>query len=121
MTDPVVSSYPGYARRDPVGDLVAWLTQVWDADVKRITHPTFCAPVWPTADEMLARIAADRQILALHKPYQRIIGLGCEVCLGSANEGRDAAFPGFPCPTVRLLAQPYAEREGFQDEWKVWA
>ena len=73
----------------------------------------------PSPQQQLARIAAQRQILALHKPYQRIIGLGCEVCLGSANEGRDAAFPGFPCPTLRLLAQPYADRPGWQEAWRV--
>jgi hypothetical protein len=24
----------------------------------------------------------------------------------------------YPCPTVRLLAQPYADRPGYRDEWR---
>lgn len=105
----------------PVDDLAAWLTQIWDEQEELwrqgLRHPRVIEQT--ASREALARIAADRQILALHKPYQRIIGLGCEVCLGSANKGKDAAFPGFPCPTVRLLAQPYADRPGFQEAWRV--
>lgn len=62
-------------------------------------------------DCALARIAADRQILALHRPNGRNI-LGYPVC--------DACTPlkPTPCQTVRLLALPYADRPGYREEWR---
>jgi hypothetical protein len=63
----------------------------------------------------LARIAADRQILALHAPHlHEGIGMLCRCCAGGAGANAD-----WPCETVRLLAEPYADREGFRDEWRV--
>ena len=68
----------------------------------------------------LARIAADRQILALHgvewrqRPEHEIGDSDdpwCPTCLDEA----------WPCPTLCLLAQPYADRPGFRDEWRVTA
>jgi hypothetical protein len=78
----------------------------------RRTGKTYC-------HRALGDVAVKRSILALHVPYQRIIGLGCETCLGSANKGKAAAFPGWPCPTVKLLAAPYREHPDFCQEWAV--
>ena len=63
----------------------------------------------------LAEVQAKRSILDLHVPYRRIIGLGCETCLG-AVPGRP--FPDFPCPTLRLVALPYADHPDYQQEWR---
>jgi hypothetical protein len=72
----------------------------------------------------LARIAADRQILALHSggewhPHR------CPICVREQDHDDDGVwYPVYesqPCPTVRLLAQPYADRPGFRDEWRVTA
>lgn len=127
-------------------DLAAWLTRIWDEEERRLTRATnrgawvadgLSVKHQPTGDTLarfvypgdadhaehwqpgavLARIAADRKILELHKPYQRIIGLGCETCLGSAVKNKPASFPGWPCPTLRLLASPYKGREGWQEAW----
>jgi hypothetical protein len=57
----------------------------------------------PLAPRMLADVAAKRAILDLHK---NIDGL-CDRCY------MDTA----PCETVGLLAQPYAGRPGWREEW----
>jgi hypothetical protein len=62
----------------------------------------------------LARIAAVRTVVELHrevvlsdKPYGDVLNESyCAEC-------RDHA----PCPTLRALAQPYAGRPGFKEEW----
>lgn len=63
----------------------------------------------PTPAEDLARIAADRKILALHHKFPQTVRVWiCPSC---------AARHGFPCPTLRLLASPYKGREGWQEAW----
>jgi hypothetical protein len=58
---------------------------------------------------VLAEVAAKRAILDLHEPYEseRVGGQSCWAC------NRD----GWPCETVRLLAQPFAGRPGWREEW----
>jgi len=67
---------------------------------------------------VLARIAADRKILALHTPFRlefdRITG--CATCSYRNNE--EELQVTWPCPTLRLLASPYADRPGFREEWR---
>lgn len=74
---------------------------------------TFAAP---DPDEfVIADIAAKRQILLLHapKPWSPRLGKGID-CIG-CNEpvGRGSA-----CRTVRLLALPYAGRDGYDQRWR---
>jgi hypothetical protein len=57
---------------------------------------------------VLARIAADRKILALHS------GDNDEPCQSYAGN-----WAYEPCKTLRLLASPYADRPGFRSEWLV--
>jgi hypothetical protein len=111
--------------------LAAWLTQIWDEDDARLTDPTFCGPVWPTTAELLARIAADRQILELHTGPHDCTELHTgtyaddwpeDASWGKAGtEWRHAVneyFDDEPCPTQRLLASPYVDRPGFQEAWR---
>lgn len=58
---------------------------------------------------VLARIAADRQILAR---CMKVLSLPA-----SAWEYSDA--PDLAEATIRDLAQPYADREGFREEWRA--
>jgi hypothetical protein len=52
---------------------------------------------------VLARVAADRRILELHS---------------SPDPSCDACGWIQPCETVRLLALPYADKEGYRPEWR---
>jgi hypothetical protein len=78
---------------------------------------------------VLAEVAAKRAILELHDGEHQCRELVTGVYphdwpsaapWGSAGEAwRHASSEHFegPCPTLRLLAQPYAGREGWREEW----
>lgn len=102
-----------------VEDLAAWLTQIWDEE-ERIAQDADGEAYWLddgdatgrmlitfNASRLLARIAADRKILALHGG-----GVSYPEDCGICNEA-------LPCETVRLLASPYVDRPGFRPEWAV--
>lgn len=131
-------------------DLAAWLTAIWDEEERLAIkaggdrwildgsivhqdrpHEDVVDWVYDEADEhiaahdpasVLARIAADRKILELHRkvgfsvftmrgvPEQR--ERYCEVC-----QRGDEDELVYPCRTLLLLASPYKGREGWQEEW----
>lgn len=86
---------------------------------------------------VLAVIATDRQILALHNAVDVSVmrtivdgrwvdetAPGCDYCaslchsqsgLRCADDGLDAPFP---CPTVRIVAAKYAALPGYQEVWR---
>lgn len=65
---------------------------------------------------VVADVEAKRRILDEH---QTVPGGTCRVCT-VWDEDDDWQARGYlsPCPTVRLLALPYADREGYQEEWR---
>lgn len=82
----------------------------------------------PTPAEDLARIAADRQILALHHPDRHLeswywLERECAECHHRwhkwlPNKPPTEIGPEQGCPTVRLLALPHAARPGYQEAWR---
>lgn len=122
-----------------VEDLGSWLTSIWDEEERlardevevaehvydsseftveyqwaRMTRHTSggwgqsFAPSAPSPASVLARIAADRKILALH-------AIGQDPC--DAHDG--VTMRSVACDTVRLLAEPNADKPGFRSEWLV--
>jgi hypothetical protein len=66
---------------------------------------------WDPA-RVLAEVEAKRRILDEHDPSPTTKTC-CPTC-------RDYDEPiQAPCPTVRLLAQPYADRPGWREEWRL--
>ena len=74
---------------------------------------------------VLAEVDAKRRILDQHRPADS----ECTTCCGESyieetwdgeeeRISRKRASLTWPCPTVRLLALPYANRRGYRDEWK---
>jgi hypothetical protein len=59
------------------------------------------------------RAVTDRAILAEHQPVQ---GAYVEPQCWSCGE-LDCCSVTWPCPTVRLLAVPYADAPGYLPEW----
>lgn len=113
-------------------DLAAWLTQIWDEDEAQFPKACEAEAEYlrsdgmpdTTADEVrefwlkpetgtewpfrLARIAADRQILAMHTGHHECPSI--EDNCGWVTDDR--------CATVRLLASAYADRPGYQEAWR---
>jgi hypothetical protein len=74
----------------------------------------------------LAEVAAKRQIVSRHTRKEGERQSICAECGGRewkpgvGHTGLDP-YPWvmpWPCPTLRLLALPYADREGYRKEWK---
>lgn len=65
---------------------------------------------WDPA-RVLADIDAKRRIIDEHSLESNG---ACRVC----TLGWSARPAAYPCPTVRLLALPYADREGYREEWR---
>ena len=114
----------------PVDDLAAWLTQIWDEQEKIAQGVVdrsapdeatiYLEDPWPEEAaylphikpaSVLARIAADRQILADYRYYE-------------------ADYRANPTPTLEgqrfglllaltRLAEAYADRPGFREEWRA--
>lgn len=72
---------------------------------------------------VLAECEAKRRIIELHHPKEPD---GCDAW----NDGRcivcvkfhadmDCEQMAYPCPTIRALAQPYADHPDFDPEWKL--
>jgi uncharacterized protein DUF6221 len=87
---------------------------------------------WDPA-RVLAECEAKRRVLQRHQPveqwhghgqYRRLYRIECSTCLeGSPPD--DPNDPGcyhgnleWPCPEIRDAASPYADRPGYQEEWK---
>jgi hypothetical protein len=114
--------------------LAAWLTQIWDKREAEFDKAAEAAaedcrndgmpdttgeevkaywqtlPDWGGWKERLARIAADRQILALHS--------GSAALCSWSQDGNDTHYRDDPCETLRLLALPYADQPGYREEWR---
>lgn len=107
----------------------------WDTSVGDVEHIARWDPKRVLDEVTLERadIDAKRAILDLHAPqptgyvdgvyYHGEAGqLQCEHCAEQchSHSGVSCDMPDapWPCPTVRLLAQPYAGRPGWREEWR---
>jgi hypothetical protein len=79
-------------------------------------------PYWLTisARRVLAECEAKRRIIALHGYDESLYDNKDEdeprYCLACGDS--DYEVGPYPCDTVRLLALPYADRPGYQEEWR---
>ncbi|WP_432010164.1 DUF6221 family protein [Streptomyces cucumeris] len=85
----------------------------WDADDIAIYGPDLAPEVRQHMAEhdparVLREIDAKRRILAEHA----LNGWVCSTCDNGEVE------QVFPCPTLRLLALPYADRPGYREAWR---
>jgi hypothetical protein len=107
------------------GDLVAFLRARLNEDAERQTNPL---TAWHSRDcaslpepgqysfecdcgvpeRLVAEVEAKRRILAEHA----LNGWVCDTCDNGEVE------QVFPCPTLRLLALPYADHPDYREEWR---
>jgi hypothetical protein len=129
-----------------VDELIAWLRHQLDKDERDAPdiHERNCAVDqykgfydecdcgWPK--RVLAEIEAKRRILDLHSPqatgyvdgvymHGETGELQCEHCAEQCHSrsglGCEQPDAPWPCPTVRLVAQPYAGQPGWREEWQA--
>lgn len=106
-----------------VEDLAVWLTAVWDEEERLATYalgrPWLKTKLYPDEpwhflplyqpELALARIAADRKILALHT--------GTHEC--PSFDDNCGWWEDIYCPTLLVLASAHADHPGFRPEWLV--
>jgi hypothetical protein len=110
-----------------VSELVEWLRAQLDEDAEgfealgevNLNGIESTASDWAReyVERARAEVDAKRRVLDLHGVvWRRSTGgvadrvADCRVC---------DHFPAqYPCPTLRLLALPYADRPGYRDEWR---
>ncbi|MFC6017817.1 DUF6221 family protein [Plantactinospora solaniradicis] len=65
---------------------------------------------------VLAEVAAKRRIIDRHQPIEIIDALYCTHC--GVLGGQRARDVNWPCPEILDAAAPYADREGYREEWR---
>jgi hypothetical protein len=145
VTDPLCAALDGGPRPTErvsgVDELVAFVRRCLDED-ERVVRQVMAEPGgfyleaetdsvnimtvgafvyrW-TPKRVLAEVEAKRRILELHGPIEGYDPNGpvCSTCGEAGNLGDENAVVRWPCPTVRLLAQPYAGQDGWREEWAL--
>jgi hypothetical protein len=95
--------------------LIQWISDVLDQAVTRAAGLTFCGPVWPTTDQILAQLAGHKALLAEHLVAHA--GTKYQHCIRCADHEAHDALTG-PCRTVRILGAIYSDRPGYQEVWR---
>ncbi|MHB9857649.1 DUF6221 family protein [Streptomyces sp. YIM S03343] len=97
--------HDGCEGRDLVEVLAGWGHDAWGLNVGDADKAYFAAhdPV-----RVLRETDARRRIIAEHA----LNGWVCSTC----DDG-EVPPQAFPCPTLRLLALPYADKPGYREEW----
>jgi hypothetical protein len=102
-----------------VTDLVPWLL----AQLDKVEHSAQYAAQYgrkmrmtsKSATLALAYVEAERRIVELHGGNQYGV---CETCMDpSPHAAGDVGGADWPCLTLRLLASPYADRDGYDPAW----
>lgn len=77
---------------------------------------------------VLADIAAKRAIVRMHRPVGKAdgyyvmpgaigTGAGCAICDTTTHHGE--VYESDACDTLKLLAAPYADRSGYNPDWRI--
>lgn len=110
----------------PVLDLWPFLTAEWDrreAQLRDCHGWSECdcevgCPAHGAPAGELAQLTALRHVLDLHSDAGAggLLEHTCRACARRGEFGRYAV--SWPCPTVRALTVPYADRPGYNPQWK---
>ncbi|MGW2550676.1 DUF6221 family protein [Streptomyces sp. NPDC001635] len=102
----------GYVRGEREGDMVATGGQDF-LDPERGRFIAEHDPAW-----VLAEIGAKRKTIDLHEPQPEPFSSTQKACTACRRNARSEWGADWPCPTLRLLALPYADRPGYREEWR---
>lgn len=95
----------------PGRETVVYSPYIWDE-----TRPDFAHIARHDPARVLAEIAAKRAVVKEHAPADSIVMI-CRTC--SRRDLSEWYGEYFPCPTLRLLAAPYADHPNFRPEWRL--
>jgi hypothetical protein len=120
------------ARLDEDGEVVVALRtrtpprrhpKSWRADLT--TDEQGADGITLSPERMLAEVAAKRAIVVMHRQirlrdipgagWKDVEKLVCEYDTDPDGSG----YTAYPCTTLQLLAQPYAEHPDFDPDWKI--
>jgi len=90
---------------------------IWNAAAETV-RPNLAAHIaLHDPARVLAEVDAKRRIIDLHPPYADDIDgtLTCPTCIVNWEAPE---FERWPCPTLRLLALPWAGHDDWQEEWR---
>jgi hypothetical protein len=79
---------------------------------------------WLWVKRSRAEREAKRRIVDLHPPTDPYNREGDRYCRRCLSPGYDTGYPDewcqddWPCPTLRLLALPFADHPDYREEWK---
>lgn len=80
------------------------------------------SPIGDWIHEVRRRVLADceakRRVVALHPAKERREWYECAVCFDPDTAPGDYDFEDWPCPTLRLLALPYADHPDYDEAWR---
>jgi hypothetical protein len=120
-----------------MSELITWLRQQLDEDEASATAWARCCWHMEACDDtgdfldrfsaarQLAEVEAKREILDLHAPFAGYKGrVQCGHCAGLCHSDsglrcEEPADAMYPCENVTLLAQPYAGKPGWREEWRA--
>jgi hypothetical protein len=73
-------------------------------------------------DRVLAEVEAKRRLVDLHPTrnslrWPGVEDIEVEICETCSRDGLSDEVEA-PCPTIRALALPYADRPGYREEWR---
>ena len=63
---------------------------------------------------LLAECDAKRRLVELHEPERG----HCSTCLETDSDLYGKTYETAPCMNLRLLALPYVDRDGYDEEWR---
>jgi hypothetical protein len=101
-----------------VSDLVAFLRARLDEDISGNDVGMVGRTRKDWNARWVAEVTAKRRIVELHKSTAGMNTYGARVVACDSCGASDEYPVRFPCPTLRLLALPYADHPDYREEWK---
>jgi hypothetical protein len=95
---------------EPGGHDSGEICRHYDRETKKITNG-WRWHVWHW------KLQIHREVRVIAAVYGVDADEGSRECYSCSDKRGDDIEP-YPCPTVRLLALPYADRPGYRDEWR---
>jgi Family of unknown function (DUF6221) len=103
-----------------VDDLAEFLAARLDESevrLRAVNSAIEVAPAWPSIDHLLADLEGKRAIMRMHRPLWPDDGDPlCGIC---GDPSMELLRGSWPCATLRVLVQPWADDPTFDPRWSL--